>query len=182
MNRTSSEQLLPNRMYEVRALGNRSSTIHVNTAWSGGVDYTKSLWPEPIRGNRLGSAPQAAEDWPPRMGSDHWDPVSHAVHSAPPPTGLFRQALSLDAVMGRQPGLGGWAAVPQSDGVRSGVRAGRPQASSRDSHGPLCRDRRVVGTEQRVRGGCRRARSCARPRWRASRRRWSASSAASACR
>ena len=56
--------------------------------------------------------------------------------------------------MGLQRELAGWAAVPQSDGVRSGVRVGRPQASSGDSHGLLCRDRRVVGTEQRVRGGC----------------------------
>jgi hypothetical protein len=56
--------------------------------------------------------------------------------------------------MGLQRELAGWAAVPQSDGVRSGVRVGRPQASSGNSHGLLCRDRRVVGTEQRVRGGC----------------------------
>src|SRR3954447_10469929 len=43
---------------------------------------------------------------------------------------------------GPAPGLIGGAAVPQSDGV-NGVRTGRPRTSSRDSHGPLCRDRRV---------------------------------------
>lgn len=32
---------------------------------------------------------------------------------------------------------------------------GRPQASWEDSHGVFCRDRRVIGTEQRVRGGPR---------------------------
>src|SRR3954453_15459742 len=52
---------------------------------------------------------------------------------------------------GPAPGLIGGAAVPQSGGV-NGVRTGRPRTSSRDSHGPLCRDRRLLGTEQRVRG------------------------------
>src|SRR4051794_26563811 len=33
---------------------------------------------------------------------------------------------------------------------------GRPQASKRDSRGALCGDRRLLGTEQRVRGGCHR--------------------------
>src|SRR3954453_19590873 len=64
------------------------------------------------------------------------------------------QQFDLDAGMGLQRELAGWAAVPQSDGMRNGVRAGRPQASSGDSHGLLCRDRRVIGTEPRVRGGC----------------------------
>src|SRR3712207_8751679 len=45
----------------------------------------------------------------------------------------------------------GEATVAQSAGV-NGVRTGRPRASSRDSHGALCRDRRLVGTEQRLRG------------------------------
>ena len=53
---------------------------------------------------------------------------------------------------GPEPKRVGRAAVPQGDDV-NGVRTGRPQASSRDSHGALCRDRRVAGTEQRVRGG-----------------------------
>ena len=53
---------------------------------------------------------------------------------------------------GPEPKRVGRAAVPRSDDV-NGVRTGRPQASSRDSHGALCRDRRVAGTEQRVRGG-----------------------------
>src|SRR5207237_6528899 len=52
---------------------------------------------------------------------------------------------------GPAPGLIGGAAVPQSGGVY-GVRTGRPRTSSRDSHGPLCRDRRLAGTEQRMRG------------------------------
>src|SRR5512135_1091269 len=52
----------------------------------------------------------------------------------------------------------GRVAVPQDDGVcvNNGVRRTRPQASSGDSHGLLCRDRRVVGTKQRVRGGRKR--------------------------
>jgi hypothetical protein len=58
--------------------------------------------------------------------------------------------------MGLRQELAGQAAVPQSDGVSSGVRVDRSQTSSRDSHGLLCWDRRVVGPEQRVRGGwCR---------------------------
>src|SRR4028119_162414 len=72
------------------------------------------------------------------------------------------------------------AAGPQGGGADGG-RAGRPQASARDSHGTLCRDRRVAGTEQRVRGrgqradrargqGLERARGAGRvlgPAWRA---------------
>lgn len=46
----------------------------------------------------------------------------------------------LDAVMGLRQRMYGGAAVPQSDGVNSGVRTGRPHASSRDSHGAFCRD------------------------------------------
>src|SRR3954471_9096526 len=48
--------------------------------------------------------------------------------------------------------LGGRAAVPQSDGVWNGVRMGRPQASSRDSHGAFCWDRRVAERQQHLRG------------------------------
>ena len=64
------------------------------------------------------------------------------------------------------------AVVPQTDGVKStesGLRL--LQASSRDDHGPLCRNRRVIGKLERVRCGCERARSFARPRLPASRRR-----------
>src|SRR3712207_2908853 len=43
--------------------------------------------------------------------------------------------------------------VLHSEGVRSGVRVGRPQASWKDSHRLLCRNRCLVGTEQCVRGG-----------------------------
>jgi fructose-bisphosphate aldolase, class I len=50
----------------------------------------------------------------------------------------------------RAPGLA-MAAVPHGDG-HSEVRAGRPQASQRDSRAIFCRDRRVVGSELRVRG------------------------------
>jgi hypothetical protein len=60
--------------------------------------------------------------------------------------------IRLDAVMGLSRSVSGGAAVPQRDDV-NGVRTGRPQASSRDSHGALCRDRRGAGTEQPVRGG-----------------------------
>jgi multiple sugar transport system ATP-binding protein len=52
--------------------------------------------------------------------------------------------------MGLRQRVHGEAAVPQSDGVSDGVRVGRRQTSSRDSHGSLCRDRRVVKTKQRV--------------------------------
>src|SRR3954451_18355283 len=48
--------------------------------------------------------------------------------------------------------LGGRAAVPESDGVWNGVRMGRPQASSRDSHGAFCRDRRVAERQQHLHG------------------------------
>ena len=60
--------------------------------------------------------------------------------------------LCLSHRNGPEPKRARRAAVPQGDDV-NGVRTGRPQASSRDSHGALCRDRRVAGTEQRVRGG-----------------------------
>jgi hypothetical protein len=47
---------------------------------------------------------------------------------------------SLDAVMGLRQELAGRAVVSQSEGVSSGVRVGRLQASSGDSHGLLRRD------------------------------------------
>ena len=54
---------------------------------------------------------------------------------------------------GRRLGLLGEAAVPHGDGGNGSE--GRPQASARrDSNGALCRDRRLVGMEQRVRGRC----------------------------
>src|ERR1700685_3165066 len=49
----------------------------------------------------------------------------------------------------------GQAVVPQSDGVTEpGVSP--LQASTRDDHGPLCRNRRVIGMLERVRCGCER--------------------------
>src|ERR1700739_5030025 len=51
--------------------------------------------------------------------------------------------------------LGGGAVVPQSDGVY-GVGMALLQASTRDDHGSLCRNRRVFGMLERVRGGCER--------------------------
>ncbi len=49
-------------------------------------------------------------------------------------------------------------AVPQSDEVgKHGVRLGLLQTSSRDDHGALCRDRRVIGKREHLR--CRRERA-----------------------
>ena len=77
-------------------------------------------------------------------------------HGSPPQGRSFCRGTVSPAITpcnGPISGVAGGAAVPRSDGV-SGVRAGRPQASPRDRHGLLCRDRRLAaGTAQRVRGG-----------------------------
>ncbi len=61
----------------------------------------------------------------------------------------------VDGVTGRRRGVAGQAVVPHTDGVAESG-ANLLQASRRDDHGLLCRNRRVIGMLERLRCGCER--------------------------
>ena len=72
-------------------------------------------------------------------------------NSGQPRSGVNSHTHFIDGVTRRQPTVVAGVAVPHSDDVEKGIGLSLLQASARDDHELLCRNRRVIGTVKRVR-------------------------------